>query len=430
MASLVRLRAGLPPQGLGPATARVVDPLADAPVLEPEAGFVMASGIECSAPLNAAGVRMDELVKTGHVDRVEEDVRLVRETGIRYLRYGIPFHRVAPGEGVFEWAFVDRALEACRSQGVVPIADLLHFGVPDDLDGFQDPALADRFRAYAAAFAERYPWVRYYTPVNEPLITAEFSARLGYWNEALSDERAFVRALLNVARCVVLASAEIRARRSDAVLIQSDTCHYTHPLRPHDTARADLENELRFAGYELAYGRPLPGIVADHLVAHGATRADLAWFEQNGSDEGAIVGTDYYAGSEREVRPDGSLGPSGVRLGYYRLAREYQERLGRPFMHAETNAEGEGAVEWLLGQWAEVSRLRADGVPIRGFTWYGFIDHVDWDTALREDNGRQNRCGLVGLNRRPNPVHAVFRQLIAEASDDSPAHRGSKPSRR
>jgi beta-glucosidase/6-phospho-beta-glucosidase/beta-galactosidase len=406
-----------------------VDPLSDAPVLEPEQGFVVASGIECSAPLNRAGVRMDELVKTGHLERYEEDIRLVRETGIRYLRYGIPFHRVNPSPDVSDWGFVDHALEACRRLGVVPIADLLHFGVPDDIGGFQDPMLPERFRGYAAAFADRYPWVRYYTPVNEPFITAEFSARLGYWNEALADERAFVRALLMVARCVVLASAEIRARRPDAVFIQSDTCHYTHPMRPDDTSRADLENELRFVGYELAYGRPLPGFVADHLLAHDATRADLAWFERHGSDEGTIVGTDYYAGSERAVRPDGSLGPSGVRLGYYHLARQYHARLRRPIMHAETNAEGAGAVEWLLGQWAEVGRLRADGVPIRGFTWYGFVDHVDWDSALREDNGRQNQCGLVGLDRRPHPVHAVFSELITEA-DDFRGRPGSKPSRR
>jgi beta-glucosidase/6-phospho-beta-glucosidase/beta-galactosidase len=403
-----------------------VDPFADAPVLEPGAGFVMASGIECSAPLNAAGVRMDELVKTGHVEHVEEDIRLVRETGIRYLRYGIPFHRVAPADGVFDWTFVDRAMEACRRQGVVPIVDLLHFGVPDDLGGFQDPALAERFRGYAAAFADRYPWVRYYTPVNEPFITAEFSARLGYWNEALADERAFVRALLNVARCVVLASAEIRARRADAVFIQSDTCHHTHALRREDAARADLENELRFVGYELAYGRRLSGIAADHLLAHGASREELAWFERHGSDQGTIVGNDYYRGSEREVRADGSLGPSGVRLGYYQLARDYHERLGRPIMHAETNADGSAAVDWLLGQWAEVSRLRQDGVPIRGFTWYGFIDHVDWDTTLREDNGRQNGCGLVGLDRRPHPVHAVFRRLLVGATDESAADPGSE----
>jgi beta-glucosidase/6-phospho-beta-glucosidase/beta-galactosidase len=391
-----------------------VDPLSDAPVLEPERGFVLASGIECSAPLNAAGVRMDELVKTGHLDRVDEDIRLVRETGLRYLRYGIPFHRVNPASGVLDWSFVDRALDSCRRHGVVPIVDLLHFGVPDDLHGFQDRALPDRFRLYAAAFAERYPWVRYYTPVNEPFISAEFSARLGYWNEALADERAFVRALLNVARCVVLASAEIRSRRSDAIFIQSDTCHYTHPRDPEAVPRAELENELRFVGFELAYGRPLPGTAADHLLAHGASPRELAWFERHGSDAGTIVGTDYYAGSEREARADGSLGRADTRLGYHRLAKQYHERLGRPIMHAETNAEGDAAIDWLMGQWADVTQLRRESVPIRGFTWYGFVDHVDWDTALREDNGRQNRCGLVGLDRRPHPVHAVFRRLVAE----------------
>ena len=51
---------------------------------------------------------------------------------------------------------------------------------------------ADRGRALVAeceseptarAFVERYPWVRWYTPVNEPLITAMFSGHNGWWNE-------------------------------------------------------------------------------------------------------------------------------------------------------------------------------------------------------------------------------------------------------
>jgi len=393
----------------GPAAA-----VAAAATLEVDDGFAVATGIECSAPL-VDGRRVDELVKTGHVERFAEDFRLARGLGVDYIRYGIPFHVVNPGPGRFEWSWVDEALEACRAAGLTPIADLMHFGVPDDLRDYQSPDLPERFRLYVRAFVERYPWVRYYTPVNEPFITAAFSAREGRWNEQQTDERAFVRALLHVCRCVVMGAAEIRAVRSDAVLIQAETCHYTHPLVPAAADCAELENELRFATFELAFGRELPDVVARHVVDHGATRDELRWFERAGSDENWIVGNDYYATSERTVGADGRLRTSGVRLGYYELAHQYHERLGVPIMHTETNADGRAAAAWLESQWADVVRLRRDGVPIRGFTWYGLVNHVDWDSALTVNAGRENPCGLVSLTRRPNAIYRRFREIAGGA---------------
>src|SRR5687767_4749667 len=107
-----------------------------APPFELDRGFVVASGIECSAPVIAGGIRMDELRKTGHWDRFAEDLALVAASGVRHLRYGIPFHIVARDPERLDWAWTDRALEALRAAGIEPIADLLHFGVPDDLTGF------------------------------------------------------------------------------------------------------------------------------------------------------------------------------------------------------------------------------------------------------------------------------------------------------
>jgi hypothetical protein len=79
-----------------PRHPRLEEPMSMAPTgivseLELDRGFVVASGIECSAPLIADGIRQDELRKTGHWDRVEEDLALVAATGIRRLRYGIPY---------------------------------------------------------------------------------------------------------------------------------------------------------------------------------------------------------------------------------------------------------------------------------------------------------------------------------------------------
>jgi beta-glucosidase/6-phospho-beta-glucosidase/beta-galactosidase len=387
--------------------------------LEVDRGFVIATGIECSAPL-VDGNRVDELVKTGHDVRYAEDFRLAAALGVRFIRYGIPFHRVNPRPGSFDWVWVDAALDACRDAGLTPIVDLMHFGVPDDLRDYQNPDVPARFGAYARAFAERYPWIRHYTPVNEPFITAAFSARQGLWNEQRSDERSFVRALLHVMQAAVLGAAEIRTARPGCVLIQAETCHFTHPLTPGAIERAALENELRFTTFELAFGRRLPDIVTRHLLDHGATADELAWFERNGSEEAWIVGNDYYETSEQEIDDAGSIRTSGLRLGYYELANQYHERLGRPIMHTETNRSGPRAAAWLDAQWTDVVRLRAENVPIRGFTWYGLVNHVDWDSTLTRDDGRENRCGLVTLGRRPNARYAQFAAIASAVAAETP----------
>ena len=59
-------------------------------------------------------------------------------------------------------------------------------------------------------------------------------------------------------------------------------------------------------------------------------------------------------------------------------------------------------------------RLKDDGVPILGFTWYSLTDQMDWDTALREDNGNVNPLGLYDLNRKIRPVGSAYRELVAQ----------------
>jgi beta-glucosidase len=93
-------------------------------------------------------------------------------------------------------------------------------------------------------------------------------------------------------------------------------------------------------------------------------------------------------------------------------------------MHTETNMmegpHGDEAVLWLWKEWANVLRIRSKGVPVVGFTWYSLTDQVDWDTALRENNGRVNPLGLCDLNRKPRAVVKAYRQLINDWRDVLP----------
>jgi hypothetical protein len=87
-------------------------------------------------------------------------------------------------------------------------------------------------------------------------------------------------------------------------------------------------------------------------------------------------------------------------------------------MHTETNRQqgprGDEAVYWLWKEWANVLRVRNDGVPVVGLTWYSLTDQVDWDTALREPNGHVNPVGLYDLDRNIRPVGDAYKTLIRE----------------
>jgi beta-glucosidase/6-phospho-beta-glucosidase/beta-galactosidase len=90
-------------------------------------------------------------------------------------------------------------------------------------------------------------------------------------------------------------------------------------------------------------------------------------------------------------------------------------------MHTETNyKEADKAVAWLRKEWANMHRLKLDGVPILGFTWYSLTDQIDWDTALREENNTVNPCGLFDLDRKIRPVGLAYKQLIDRWRDILP----------
>jgi len=108
---------------------------------------------------------------------------------------------------------------------------------------------------------------------------------------------------------------------------------------------------------------------------------------------------------------------AGEVFGYYVVTRDYYDRYNLPVMHTETNKAEPDSERWLWKTWANVQRLRRDGVPLVGMTWYSLTDQVDWDTALREDNGTVNALGLYDLDRKIRPVGLAYKRLIEQWCD-------------
>ncbi|MEA3029489.1 MAG: hypothetical protein QOG13_814 [Sphingomonadales bacterium] len=387
---------------------------------------MFATGIENSIPkINNGRSRVDQMEACGHYRHWRLDFDCVEELGIHYLRFGPPLHRTYLGPGRYDWEFADLTLEDLRRRGIIPMVDLCHFGVPDWIGDFQNPDFPQLFAHYAGAFAERYPWVQLYTPVNEMFICAVFSGMYGWWNEQLKSDRAFVTALKHLVKANVMAMTEILKRRPDAIFIQSESSEYFHADSPAAIHEAELRNRWRFLSLDLNYGNRVNSDMYEYLLESGMTKEEYNWFLNHRLKQHCILGNDYYCTNEHRVFADGHSEASGEVFGYSEITRQYYERYGLPIMHTETNMKegptGQEAVQWLWKEWANVLRIRNVGIPTVGFTWYSLTDQVDWDTALREQNGHVIPLGLYDLDRNIRAVGSAYKKLIADWRELLPA---------
>jgi beta-glucosidase len=175
-------------------------------------------------------------------------------------------------------------------------------------------------------------------------------------------------------------------------------------------------NTRRFLPLDLNYGRRVNSFMYQFLLDNGMSFEEYDFFINNNLKHHCIMGNDYYITNEHRVNPDGMMSPAFEVFGYSEITRQYYDRYRLPVMHTETNLrEGPNyneAVNWLWKLWANVLRVRNSVVPMVGFTWYSLTEQVDWDMALRENNGRVDALGLFDLDRRVRPVGAAYKQLI------------------
>ena len=152
----------------------------------------------------------------------------------------------------------------------------------------------------------------------------------------------------------------------------------------------------------------------ESLMENGMTKQEYHWFEQNQVKARCVMGNDYYITNEHVIYSDGTTRPAGEVFGYYVITHQYYSRYGLPIMHTETNRAAPDSVVWLYKEWANVHQLKRDGVPVIGYTWYSLLHQIDWDSALRNDDGHINELGLYDLNRNIMPVGKAYKKLIGQ----------------
>ncbi|HVE80506.1 MAG TPA: hypothetical protein VNA89_16695 [Gemmatimonadaceae bacterium] len=370
--------------------------------------FLFATAIENGAPILAGDRRVDQMDRSGHYARWEEDFALARSLGVDAVRYGPAYYRAHLGPDDYDWGASDEPMRRLCDLGLEVVADLCRVGPPSWLAGFQDPAFPVLFAEYARAFVRRYRWVRFYAPIHEIFTCALRSGLDGRWNDRGADDGAFVRTLRNLCMAHELAVEAILAERPDAVIIQSEALEHFHASGRAALREADRWNALKLLALDLTLGHePAPGMAA-LLHAHGVTSNDLTFFRERRGVGQRWLGAGYGPASEHRVAATGRRTAARQRVGFRRVATQYWQRYQVPLFHAGTCHVSRHAGDWLVAQWEDVVALRGAGVPVHGFTWSPLTDVADWD---RPESLRA--VGLFDAERKERPAAARYRELIA-----------------
>jgi hypothetical protein len=382
--------------------------------------FAWAVGEEGSDPVvlsDGVPYRQDQFAQSGHYSHVDDDLRSIAALGVRIVRYGVPWRLSEPEPGRYDWTLWDRALAGCADHGVEPIVDLLHFGLPDRFDGFADRRWVESFCRYVEAFLSRYAEPRWFTPINEPGVTAENSGCVGLWNDRLASGPDHARILANI----VLANLEAVARiRDDRRGWWIGSEGFPVPVAVDPLAEDDVQalRAWMWLVWDLHFGRdPLP---ASAGYLDPVDTAVLERIRSLAVTDRVVAGLDFYPTS---VFPVGGVAPQWSIDQRMALAvaefRRWHHRYDVPFWVAETSNLSLGIDEqipWLLSLADGLGRMLEDGLPVRGLCWYSRGDQFDWQTELVNPKGAVTEVGLFDVHRRARPVATVFAQLASQGS--------------
>ncbi len=352
-----------------------------------------AEGTPCAEP---SGDACDSWNRAG------DDVALVADLGLGSYRFSAEWSRIEPEEGEWSAAAVApyrRLCEDLRARGVQPVLTFHHFTTPRWVvarGGWEDPAPADRFAAFCRRLAgELGDVVGRACTINEPNIVAAGGWLAGLFPPGKSDR-------------------DLRNRVNDVFV---------------DAHRKAVE-AIRAAAPDVPVGLTL-AMTDYQAVPGGEARTERLRHKMEDVFLDATEGDDFLGVqtySRLRVGPDGPLGPEDgvpvLDMGYELWPQSLEACLRRawdrtagavPLLVTEngigTTADAQRSA-YVHDALAGVLRALADGIDVRGYTYWSLLDNFEWAYGYRP------RFGLVEVDREtfartPKPSAAWFREVVA-----------------
>ncbi|MGZ5190076.1 MAG: family 1 glycosylhydrolase, partial [Flavisolibacter sp.] len=365
-------------------------------------------GLECT--INRVNNNFfDQFAYSGHYER-EADIDSIAALGIKKLRYPVLWEKHQPAiDTLIDWTWTEKRLNKIRGHNIDVIAGLVHHGSGPSFTQLADRNFPNLLAAYAKQVAEKFPWIEYYTPINEPLTTARFSGLYGLWYPHQKNTKSFMQMLLNELKGTVLAMQEIRKINPNAKLVQTEDLGKTYSTKPLNY-QAKFENERRWLTFDILCGRfDKNHKLWKYFTKFSIPREDFQFFLDNPCPPD-IFGFNYYLTSERFLDHRTQLYPSHTQGGNNRhryvdveavrveldeetgievLLREAWQRYKKPIAITEVHLHctREEQLRWFKQVWESANRLKAEGMDLRAVTSWAILGSFGWNKLLTSAGG-------------------------------------------
>jgi beta-glucosidase len=402
-------------------------------------------------------------VACDHYHRFREDVRLMKELGIKAYRFSISWTRIFPkGTGQINMEgvrFYSELLDELIQNGIEPYITLFHWDYPYELyckGGWLNGDSVQWFADYAAAIAELYSdRCKHFITFNEPQCFIGTGYLTGAHAPGLRVSfRDIFRMCHNVLKAHGAAVIALRKHAKQPILIgYAPTCNANYPL-------TDSPEDIEAARRSLFACPPLNGgvmrnvswwsdpIMLGHYPEDGLamykdylpeiTEEDMKlisqpidFYAQNIYNGSAIV-SDGNGGYRQATRTVGAaktaiqwpITPECLRW----TPRFLYERYKKPFFitengmsaHDTVSLDGKvhdpNRIDFLHRYLLELEKASDDGADIRGYFLWSFMDNFEWA------KGYTDRFGIVYVDyetqeRIPKDSAYWYRDWIQAHSD-------------
>ena len=391
-------------------------------------------------------------VACDHYHRLESDLDLLAAIGVRAYRFSIAWPRVQPGgSGSFNQKGLDfyrSMLEGLHARGIVPMATLYHWDLPqplEDAGGWRSRDTAKRYADYVAGVADALgDAVPFWVTVNEPWCSAFVGHLEGRHAPGMANLEAALHAAHHLLVAHGLGTQALRAARLSGqvgVVLNLSDVHAADARRPEDVAAAARidGNENRWF-LDPLFKKSYPS----DLLAWYGQRADLTPLQEEDlaviAEPIDFLGINYYeyhrvtddpndpVHRARKIPPeppttDTGIGvrPKGLAHILERVASSYT---GLPIYITENGAAYDDQVgpdgtvndrrrvEYLSAHFDAARGSMQAGVDLRGYFVWSMLDNFEWA------EGYSRRFGIVYVDfptqRRILKSSAYwYRELIA-----------------
>ena len=359
-----------------------------------------------------------------HYHRYKEDVRLMKELGLKSYRFSISWSRVIPEEGKTNpkgLQFYSDLVDELIANGIEPMVTIFHWDTPVwvyEKGGWLSESIIPLFAEYTRVVVEELSdRVKYWMPMNEP----QCFIMNGYMQGAHAPFKHNYLALSKLTRICMLAHAEsVKAVRKYAkqpvkVGIAMAAGAYV-PKDDSPEAIAEARHKSFYAGLGSMGNRwwSDPIFKGETVTAYGVYRSrkkDMPKIQCDLDFVGVNVYQPFQDGSwgnkPQTGIPEDRLTSMGWvidgRVLYYTI-KFFHERYGLPVLVTENGmadrdtVSSDGAVhdpkriafihEYLNG----VKQAVSEGIPVLGYQYWSLIDNFEWA------EGYDPRFGLIHVD--------------------------------